>query len=182
LMSKTVMPPKRNTRYPDDFQTPPEALEPLLPFIPRTWKVWEPACGKGYLVNRLRKLGYGVVATDILLGQDFLTYEPAERWDVIVTNPPYSLRYEFIKRCYEFGRPWAMLMTLTTIEGRRQRLFEEHGIEIMFLDRRINFETPNRPAGSSRSWFPVAWFCWKLLPKPILFGKVPRAVCVGRGR
>ena len=36
---------------PDDFQTPPYALDPLLPFLKRDWVVWECACGKGNLVR-----------------------------------------------------------------------------------------------------------------------------------
>ena len=91
-------------------------------------------------------------------------------FDCIVTNPPYSLRYEFIKRAYELGRPWAMLMPLTTLEGRRQELFRRYGIELLLLNKRINFETPS--GRGSGAWFPVAWFCWKLLPDKIIFGEI----------
>ena len=166
---KSSMPPKRQGA-PDDFQTPPEALAPLLPYLRKDWVIWEPAQGKGYLTNALRALGYDVIGSDIITGQDFLVWKPDRDFDVIVTNPPYSLRYEFIKRAYEFGKPWAMLMTLTTLEGKRQELFRRYGIELLLLDKRINFETPT--GKGSGSWFPVAWFCWKLLPQPIIFGEV----------
>ena len=172
----TRMPPKRRWGYPDDFQTPPKAIVPLVPYLKAKGikVVWECAAGKGNLVRALRAFGFKVIATDIIYDpkQDFLTYEPDEPWDAIVTNPPYSLRYEFIRRAYELGKPWAMLMSLTTLEGRRQRLFEKYGIELLLLDRRINFETPS--GRGSGAWFPVAWFCWKLLPKQICFGKVPK--------
>lgn len=131
--------------------------------------IWEPAEGKGNLTKALRKMGFKVIGSDILDGRDFLKWQP-KKWDVIVTNPPYSLRYEFIERAYELGKPWAMLMTLTTLEGKRQRLFRKYGIQLLLFDKRINFETPS--GRGSGAWFPVAWFCWKLLPKDIIFTKV----------
>jgi hypothetical protein len=170
-MRKTGMPPKRRTS-PDDYQTPPEALAPLLPYLPQGWTIWEPAAGKGYLASALRGAGHRVIASDILTGQDFLRWQPAEHWDAIVTNPPYSLRREFIARCYALGRPWAMLMPLTTLEGRRQELFRRHGVELLLLDRRVNFETPG--GGGRGAWFPVAWFCWRLLPDRICYGRLEK--------
>jgi hypothetical protein len=70
------------------------------------------------------------------------------------------------------GRPWAMLMPLTTLEGRRQELFRRHGVELLLLDRRVNFETPS--GGGSGAWFPVAWFCWRLLPDRICYGRLEK--------
>jgi len=160
------MPPKRRN-YPNDYQTPPHALKPLIPYLNKDWIIWEPAEGKGNITNELRRLGFNVIGTDIIKGYDFLKWCP-EKFDCIVTNPPYSLRYEFIKRAYELGKPWAMLMTLTTLEGRRQELFRKYGIELLLLNKRVNFETPY--GSKSNVWFPVAWFCWKLLPKQIVFG------------
>jgi len=173
----TSMPPKRRS-YSDDWQTPPEAVEPLVPFLKARGVrvVWEPAAGAGLLAGALERHGFRVIATDVAYDprQDFLRYEPGEPWDAIVTNPPYSLRYEFIRRAYELGRPWAMLMTLTTLEGRRQELFREHGVELLLLDRRVNFILPGSD-GRSGAWFPVAWFCWRLLPRQIVFGSIPGA-------
>lgn len=154
-MSRTK-PPMASGR-PDDFQTPPYALEPLLPYLHKNGTIWEPACGKGYLVDEFRRLGYTTIGTDILTGQDFFTYEP-ECFSCIVTNPPFSLKGQFLKRCYELGRPFALLMPLTALETKqRQQLMQTYGIEIILLDRRINFETPNMIAKSS-SWFATAWF------------------------
>jgi hypothetical protein len=145
---------------PDDFQTPPEALIPLLPFLHKTWLVWECAAGEGYLVRELRQRGYAVVDSDILRGLDFLTWTP-ERFDCIVTNPPYSLKHQFLIRCYELGKPFALLLPLTTLETRtRQRLFTKHGVDIILFDKRINFHQPS--GKESKSWFATAWFTWGL--------------------
>ena len=36
---------------PNDFQTPPEAIKPLLPYLKKDWLIWECACGKGNIVK-----------------------------------------------------------------------------------------------------------------------------------
>ena len=70
-----MKPPLKNGQS-DDFQTPPEALTPLLPHIKKNWTIWECAAGDGNLVKVLRKEGFKVISTDILTGKDFLNWEP----------------------------------------------------------------------------------------------------------
>ena len=151
------MKPPIHASSPDDFQTPPEALRPLYPYLKREWIIWECAEGKGYLTEALRANGYQVIGTDILSGEDFLRWQP-DRFDCIVTNPPFSIKQKFLIRAYSLGKPFAFLLPLTTLETRaRQQLFTEHGIEIILFDKRINFVTPNKVTNSS-SWFATAWF------------------------
>lgn len=162
----------------NDFQTPPEALTPLLPFINRKWKIWEPAAGRGNLVVALSQRGYKVFGTDIKYRPsdehrlDFLIGQPKWKWDMLLTNPPYSLKQQFLERCYELGKPFALLLPLTTFETeKRQKLFRQHGLEVIFLDKRINFQTPS--GRGSGSWFATAWFTWGLhLPSPLFFGRI----------
>ena len=41
------------------------------------------------IYKALISCGYNVVMTNLENGQDFYIYEP-ERWDIIITNPPFS--------------------------------------------------------------------------------------------
>jgi len=156
----------------DEFQTPEYAIEPLLPFLKKGWTIWECAWGKGSLAKHLEKKGF-LIKGD--LNEDFLKSScGGDYFDCIVTNPPYSLKYEFLKKCFELGRPFALLMPLTTLEGlKRGELFRKHGIQIIIPNRRINFETPS--GKGSGAWFQTAWFCWKLnLPKDLNFVELER--------
>jgi len=140
----------------DDYQTPPKALEPLLPYVPRDWIIWECAQGKGYLTDALRDNGYTVIGSDIVTGEDFLTWQPSA-YDCIITNPPYSTKYKFLYRCYELGRPFALLLPLTTLETqKRQALFNRYGVELIVFSNRIHFIRPD--GDYSTSWFLTAWF------------------------
>ena len=155
-----MQPPMRQGS-PDDFQTPPEALIPLYPYLNPAWWIWECACGKGNLVQALRNEEHrAVIATDILQDPkfDFLGDFQPDIWDCIITNPPFKYKQQFLERCYQLGKPFALLLPLTTFETKkRQDLFKKHGVEVIFFDRRINFETPNKVEKSS-AWFATAWF------------------------
>jgi len=154
----------------NDFQTPVIALDPLIPYLPH--RIWECACGKGNIVNYLSSKGFNVLASDINDGHDFLVWSPSlDSFDAIVTNPPYSLKDEFLKRCYLLQKPFALLMPLTTLEGKRQLWLEKYGIEIILLDKILNFETPS--GEGTGSWFATAWFTnWLNIGKQITFGKL----------
>ena len=60
-------------------------------------------------------------------------------------------------------------MPLTALEGEaKQRLYQEHGIQLIVPNQRINFETPY--GVNTGSWFTTAWFTWKLsLPRDLNF-------------
>lgn len=151
----TKLPHKKDSS--DDFQTPAPAINPLLPHIRKEWHIWEPACGKFNLVHAFRGKGYKITGTDIKYDNfDFLLHT-IKNYDCIITNPPYSLKTEFIKRCYELGKPFALLLPLTTFEtGKRQYYFKKYGVQVIFFDKRINFETPD--GKNNGSWFATAWF------------------------
>jgi len=90
---------KRSTfqRRPQDaYDTPPEAVVPLLPHLPKVIKTyWEPCAGAGALVNALPR-GDRVFMTDIAprhpsVGQlDALKAPNAGAADFIITNPPWT--------------------------------------------------------------------------------------------
>ena len=147
----------------DDFQTPFEALKPLMPYLKKEWVIWECACGKGNLVKGLMDRGFSVIGTDLFYDfgrepfRDFLTDTPSKPFDCIITNPPFKYKQQFLERCYKLGKPFALLLPLTTFETeKRQKLFRDNGLEVIFMPKRINFETPS--GKGSGSWFATAWF------------------------
>ena len=155
----------------DACQTPPYAIDPLLPYLDPDWVIWEPAAGEGMLEGAFYDSGMRVVPTDILTGQNFFEYEP-ESWDCLVTNPPFSIKYQWLERCYELSKPFALLVPVETLGAKTaQELMKAYGFEIMLLDKRIDFKMPNKGFEGSAP-FPVFWLCWQLLPEPVMFGEV----------
>ena len=146
----------------DRCQTPGYALDPIVPFIKKEWRIWEPACGDGMMVDSLRSRGYEVIGSDILTGENFFLEDRTD-WDCIITNPPYSIKYDWLKECYKKQKPFALLIPVETLgAGKAQRMFNECETEIIFLSRRVNFVMPNKGLTGGGAQFAVAWFTWGL--------------------
>ena len=151
----------------DEFGTPIKAIEILLPYLKKEWRIWECAWGKGSLARHLRQKGFKLCGSESI---DFLKIPmPLEDFDCIITNPPYSMKEEFLEKCYEYGKPFALLMPLTALEGKKRgALYKKYGIQLIIPNKRFNFETPS--GKGSGAWFQTAWFCWGLnLPKDLMF-------------
>lgn len=94
---------------------------------------------------------------------------------MIITNPPYSLKDEFIKKCYEYKKPFCLLLPITSLEGKaRGEMFRKNGLEVLVFDGRVQFmENMNKEYKSkSGNWFNTSWFCWKVLNKELIFEKL----------
>jgi len=157
------------TKKHDHFDTPDYAVKPLLPYINPNWTVWEPTdtTGKSRITKVLREHGCKVRSTS-KTKFNFLTDHPDFGYDFIITNPPYSLKDEFIERCMSHGCAWALLMPLTALEGvRRHEMFKklEDEFGVLVFDRRVEY------TGGS-VWFNTSWFCYGILPRQLMFAEL----------
>lgn len=142
----------------DELYTPVEAVEMILPYIPENVKnIWEcTAIKESKVVKVLTEKGYNVITSHIEDGLDFFKYEP-EEYDMIITNPPYSKKDQFLKRCFELNKPFMLLLPITTLEGnKRGEMFNKHKIQLLIPNKRFNFKPEKKGA-----WFQTTWFCGK---------------------
>jgi hypothetical protein len=173
----------------DCCATPPYTLTPILPFLKREWEVWEPAAGEGLMVETLSHHVRWVYPSDILPREriescdgsisvlrsqlNFFDCDPDwGPWDALVTNPPYSVKCDWLARCHELGKPFALLGPVEIIGARAAQVFlKRHGFEIMLLEQRVDFKMPDAGWNTkSGAQFPVLWLTWKILPQPVMFG------------
>lgn len=155
------------TNY-DNLYTQQEAIKFLCDNIDlsKIKTIWECAGGTGNISNYLNNLGINVISTDIEQGVNFL--ENNFECEMIITNPPYSKKNEFLKRAFELGKPFAFLLPLTTLEGNfRNKLFKNKNIQVLIPNKRFDF------TGKKNCWFATAWFCWKCnFPEQLNFREV----------
>ncbi len=153
-------------RYASDFYpTPPEATQALLDFLklPYGTIIWEPACGEGHMVNAMEGRGYTVIGTDILQTEtDFLTAKiPSNSVEWIITNPPFSLAEQFIRKCKEHNKPFALLLKSQYWHAaKRVSLFSEiTPSHVLPLTWRPDFLFKTRGSGSPL--MDVIWCVWE---------------------
>jgi hypothetical protein len=140
----------------DAYYTPQLAIDALLTVEKFTGAIWEPAQGDGRIVRTLKRAGYDAFGTDLETGTDFLvTVKKAEN---IVTNPPFTLKTEFIRHSQECARrKIALLVPLSTLSGiKRSRLFQDRAFPlrtVYIFAKRLTFD----PYGEAAA----GWFIWE---------------------
>jgi hypothetical protein len=157
----------------DEVFTPPYAINPLIPYLKKDWLIFECAYGEGNLANALRSYEFSVFGN---CDYDFLgdTTEWCKIFDCIITNPPFSKKTKFLKKCFDIGKPFALLLPLTALEGKeRNLLYRENEIQLIIPDKRIHFiMTAPHKSQKSSAWFQTAWFTHGLnLPRQLTFVK-----------
>jgi hypothetical protein len=124
--------------------------------------VLEPACGDGAITRVMSDLGFGVISTDLSLGDDFLTFD--DRVAYIVTNPPFSMAFEFVQKAKaRCDVKFAFLLPLDYLHGLER--FEHNIFEglanVWVFVRRPMLGDPLRPDGKYRTGMQTyAWFVW----------------------
>lgn len=157
----------------DRCQTPPYALDPLLPYLKPEWIVWEPASGEGVLADALLPHVKQVIATDLLAGYNFFT-EPFRDCDVMITNPPYAVKYQWHEHCVESEIPFALLVPLEMIGAARAfKLMKVYGAEIILLNKRVDFKMLGHTWKESCAQFPVIWLTRGLnIGSPLTYAEI----------
>ncbi|MBQ8207075.1 MAG: tRNA (adenine-N(6)-)-methyltransferase [Bacilli bacterium] len=158
----------------DETYTPAYAVRPIIKYLDRgnkpQYTIWCPFDEEdsNYVIE-LKQAGFKVIATHIKNGQNFFDYEPEEFYDFIVSNPPFSIKDDILKRLNELGKPFAMLLPLPTLQG--QKRFEYlKDCQALIFDKRINFyknkETKEIQKGVA---FASIYICKDILPQDLIF-------------
>jgi len=103
----------------DFYETPYSITRHLLNVEDFDYKltICEPACGDGAIVKVLQEKTNNVVFYDI--EKNFLT--EIEQYDYIITNPPFSISYEFIQKAKIVAKKkFAFLLPLSYLHGKKR--------------------------------------------------------------
>lgn len=149
---------KRNAS--DFYQTPYCLTDLLLTKETLVGTVLEPACGGNAIVDRLP------YCTKHYDKETNFLYE-TEQYDTVITNPPFSLAYEFIKKAKQVAKEKIMLLLpLSYLHGKKR--FDNIWQDIEFPLKKIYvftryplLEDTIRADGKHKTGMMVyAWFVW----------------------
>lgn len=158
----------------DSLFTPYYAVDHIIKYLPKDKKIWCPFDIEEWSAfsSRLKECGFDVISTHIDEGQDFFEYEP-EHWDLIVSNPPFSLKDKVLERLYSFNKPFAILLPLNSLQGKTRYKYFKQGIQILSFDARVCYHDKNHMDTVVKgSPFATAYFCRDLLPKDLIIEKL----------
>jgi adenine-specific DNA methylase len=163
----------------DYYATPPEATQVLLDNFDLSYcqTFLEPSCGEGHISkilennfkesevfsNDLIDRGYGFAP------RNFLTYNHVDKFDCIITNPPFKIAKEFIERALTISNKYVIMFAkIQLLEGiGRKELFEKNPPKYIYVFRnRINplrngnpLDEKGKPWSSTMCF---AWFVWEI--------------------
>lgn len=163
----------------DHYPTPDWCVEALL----NEWEPdpiaghwFEPAVGEGNIIHVVEKMlpcperkwsaadirevtlrdSLSELRLDEPIAQcDFINQFPGYfEYDVIITNPPYSLALEFVKKSIKMADTVAMLLRLAFLSSlERQELHREFPADVFILPRRPSFTGDGRSDVGEYAWF-----------------------------
>jgi hypothetical protein len=144
----------------DDYMTPKYAWENIKHLIPKNKVIWEAFYGDGKSGSYLRELGFDVIHEPI----DFFENNLGE---IIVSNPPFSLSKEVMKRLKELDKPFIIIMPSSKINTSYFReYFMNCGLQLIIPRKRIHFEkqiegkTPDNWKNACN--FDCFYYCYKI--------------------
>jgi hypothetical protein len=156
----------------DLYSTPACAVRALMQAEQLPPRIWEPAAGRGAIVQVLRGHGHAVIASDLIdhgfelhFVGDFLeqTRLPAG-CECIVTNPPFKIVDRFIAHALDLSPRVIVLARLALLEStRRTEILERRGLARLHVFRNrlpmMHRDGWTGPRASSATAY--AWFVWE---------------------
>ena len=154
----------------DLYETPAVAVHALMRVETLPLHLWEPAAGRGAIVNVLRAAGHVVLASDLVdygdpthfPRRDFLMERKVpDGCEAIVTNPPFKLADQFARHALALCPRVIMLLRLAFYESvRRSDILDSGSLARMWCFRkrlpmmhRDDWDGPKSNSGMAFAWF-----------------------------
>ena len=145
----------------DDFYTLDDTWDKILPHIPKDKQIWEAFWGDGHSGTYLQSKGLDVIHQD----EDFFEHD---RGDVLISNPPFSLKKTILERLFILDKPFMLIMPSEVLYYKYFEPFKTPHLTMLVPLKRIHFKTPN---GDIKKFnYDCCVFCWKMdLPSQLIF-------------
>jgi len=164
---------KKNKK--DEWYTPYEAVYPILKYIKKGSTIWCPFDkNHSNYVRALKDYGFKVINSHLDINDgDFFKFQPNEKYDYIISNPPFSLKDKIFKRLFDLDKPFMMIMNTNGIydSANRWDMFNSHSHShsIMYIKGRVNYMEVQGEYLRSSPPFQSAYICYKISDKGLIF-------------
>jgi hypothetical protein len=148
------------TNY-DDWITPKSAWEDIKEYIPKDKVIWEAFYANGESGTILTEMGFNIIHENI----DFFLHD---KGDIVISNPPFSLIPEVLKRLVQINKPFILIMPVSKINTQyfREIFNGNEEVQLIVPKKRIQFRksvqgklVENQKSSCS---FDCFYYCWKM--------------------
>ena len=146
----------------DDYTTPLYVWKMLLDYLDlgKNTIIYEPFYNDSKSKTYLGKLGYDNVIHE---NEDFFENYDKYEYDIILSNPPYSIKQNILKVLYKIDKPFVLIVPTAIISKLYvKNIFKDDVNKIQFIipNRRLQFEVNGY--NQKRTPFDTLFMCYKL--------------------
>lgn len=143
----------------DFVETPKEITNILLKNESFKGKILEPCCGKGAISKVLEENGYDVKSSDkndYGYGEIKDVFDLKEKYDNIITNPPFSIKLAIPIQRYLFSKTKNKLVLLWFVKNVGQMLEGKsiEGLKKIYIIGKVNWV-------ETKLGWKFAWYVWE---------------------
>lgn len=167
-----------NKKDNDEFYTPEYAIKPLLKYLKPNSKILCPFDTSESLFKKIfEKEGHQVSHSHLDTGVDFFSIEDVCEYDYIISNPPYSLKFEVFNHLFKLNKPFAMLVGVVGLfeSQKRFEMFKSNKFEIMYFNKRVSyFKDYSDKVCKLNPPFSSVYITHNMLPSQIVFETIDK--------
>tara|TARA_R100000388_G_C7205820_1_gene140954 strand:- start:162 stop:716 length:555 start_codon:yes stop_codon:yes gene_type:complete len=153
----------------NEYYTPKKIWEKIIHLLPKDKIIYEPFNNSKYpesLKNHqtLKDLGLNMRPLKIYneeTGENDFFDDDGTEWDLCISNPPFSVKQDIIKRLVKLDKPFVLIVPTNTISCQYVSDIGKD-IQLILLKKRINFANYLIKDGKSRCCFPTLFLCYKM--------------------
>jgi hypothetical protein len=131
--------------------------------------IYEPFYSNGVSKTYLGKLGYNNVIHE---NEDFFENYDKYEYDIIISNPPYSIKQNILKILHQIDKPFVLIVPTAIISKLYvKNIFGKDIYKLQFIvpSKRIQFERLDG-YNQKRTAFDTIYLCYKMnLEKDIVY-------------
>ena len=149
----------------DQYNTSADIWQMISHLIPKNKIIWEAFMlgnTSSQSVEILRSMGHNVI------GHHTIDFFKEDFGDIIVSNPPYSIKKKIFQRLAELDKPFILVLPISTITKQFLKVLERDKLQMIVPSKRMQFEKAG--VELSRCWFDCCFLCYKInLERDITF-------------
>ena len=149
-----------NVKEDNEYFTPDEVWNLILPYIPKSNTIYDPFYGDGRSGDYIRSQGYTVIHENEDCYDNYAKYD----FDLILSNPPFSTKKQVFQWLFALNKPFIMLVPLATLSTNYVAEYLTK-LKIIIPRRRIHFYKELNEDGSEkilkRTSFDTVFLCYK---------------------
>ena len=93
-------------------------------------------------------------------GFDIDFFGELPEYDIIVSNPPYSIKKKIFQRLAELDKPFILVLPISTITKQFVKVLDRSKLQMIIPSNRMQFEKAG--VELSRCWFDTCYLCFKM--------------------